>query len=267
MIKQALDEDIQSGDLTTDAILPKSMKSGARWTAKEEGIIAGLFIGEAVFQMLDENLEWNPMVEEGACVKPGDVLVEMEGNSRAILTGERTALNFVQRMCGIATTAGRYVNALQDANTQILDTRKTLPGHRVLDKYAVRTGGGNNHRKGLYDMILIKENHIAIAGSIQKAVDKAKKHSPKFKIEIETTSLQEVEEALSAGADIIMLDNMSLDEMRDAVALINGRAQTEASGNIKLKKINEIAVTGVDFISVGALTHSVQAFDISQLIM
>lgn len=267
MIRRALDEDIQSGDVTTEAIVPELHMCNARWVAKEEGIVAGLFIAEAVFQMLDENLIWNPQVAEGARVQPGDVLVEMEGQSRAILTGERTALNFVQRMSGIATAAGQYSDALKDSATKILDTRKTVPGLRVLDKYAVRIGGGTNHRVGLYDMVLIKENHIAIAGGIKEAVRKAGKVTSGVKIEVETTTLQEVEEALSAGADIIMLDNMSIDEMRKAVKFIDGRAQTEASGNVTLQSVNEIAATGVDFISVGALTHSVKAFDISQLIL
>jgi nicotinate-nucleotide pyrophosphorylase (carboxylating) len=266
LIRQALAEDVQSGDLTTEAIVPANMTSRARWIAKEEGVIAGLFIGESVFQMLDNKLKWNCKVKEGDHVQRGDVLVEIEGNSRALLTGERTALNFVQRMSGIATAANQYANKLKGTGTKILDTRKTVPGLRVLDKYAVKTGGGTNHRAGLYDMVLIKENHISIAGSIKEAVGKARKKFPDVKIEVEATSLQEVRKALKAGADIIMLDNMSISDMRKAVELTDGTTQTEASGNVTLESINEIAATGVSFISVGALTHSVSAFDISQLI-
>jgi nicotinate-nucleotide pyrophosphorylase (carboxylating) len=267
LIEHSLKEDIQSGDLTTNAIVPQSAKSSGRWIAKQQGIVAGLFIGEAVFEMLDENVSWNPQVQEGELVEPGDVLVNFTAESRALLTGERTALNFVQRMSGIATAAHQYIGTLNGYSTKILDTRKTVPGMRVLDKYAVRTGGAENHRAGLFDMVLIKENHIAIAGGIEEAVQRAKKHAPDTKIEVETTSLGDVEQALDAGVDMIMLDNMSTEEMKEAVRLIDNRACTEASGNITPERLNEIASTGVDYISAGALTHSVNAFDISQLII
>jgi nicotinate-nucleotide pyrophosphorylase (carboxylating) len=267
LVRRALEEDIQSGDLTTEGIVPEDVTSRARWTAKEEGVAAGLFVGEAVFWMLDESLRWEPKVEEGDRVQVGDVLVEMEGKSRALLTGERTALNFVQRMSGIATAAAAYADQLKDTGTKVLDTRKTVPGLRALDKYAVKTGGGTNHRAGLFDMVMIKENHIAVAGGIAEAVRRAKNGSPRVKIEVETTSLREVEQALEAGADVIMLDNMSTDEMKKAVQFVSGRVETEASGNVTLERISEIVATGVDYISVGALTHSVRAFDISQMII
>ncbi|MBN2731141.1 MAG: carboxylating nicotinate-nucleotide diphosphorylase [Balneolaceae bacterium] len=266
LVRRALAEDVQSGDLTTERIVPADMQSRAQWVAKEEGIVAGLFVGEAVFRSLDVDIEWSPKVEDGQTVHPGDVLVEMQGQSRALLIGERTALNFVQRMSGIATATSRYVNVLKGTGTTILDTRKTVPGLRALDKYAVKAGGGTNHRTGLYDMVLIKENHIRIAGGIGEAVAKAKTGTPEVKIEVETTSLNEVKQALEAGVDIIMLDNMSLSDMKKAVELIDGRAQTEASGNVTIDRLREIANCGVDFISAGALTHSVSAFDISQLI-
>lgn len=267
IIRQALDEDIQSGDITTNRIVPAEMRCHARWIAKEEGVVAGLFVAEAVFRALDSSVVWTPNAEEGETVQPGDVLVEIKGNSRALLTGERTALNFVQRMSGIATATHRYVAELKGTNTKILDTRKTVPGLRALDKYAVKAGGGTNHRAGLYDMVLVKENHVRIAGGIADAVQKVRNADSEVRIEVETTDINEVKGAVLSEADIIMLDNMSNDEMKEAVELINGRAKTEASGNVTLERLKEIAVTGVDYISVGALTHSVRAFDISQLIM
>lgn len=266
LVRRALNEDIHAGDLTTERIVPAQMRSRAQWIAKQEGIIAGLFVGAAVFRFLDEDVNWMPNVQEGAWVQSGDILVEIESNSRALLTGERTALNFVQRMSGIATATNRYITILKGTKTKILDTRKTVPGLRALDKYAVKAGGGTNHRNGLYDMVLIKENHIAIAGSISNAVTRARLGNTDVKIEVETTALHEVEEAVEAGADIIMLDNMSAEMMKKAVELIDRRAQTEASGNVTIDRLKEIAACGVDFISVGALTHSVTAFDISQLI-
>lgn len=266
IVRHALEEDIRSGDVTTNRIVPATAKSRARWIAKGSGVIAGLFVGETVFKALADSIEWSPCVQEGESVSPGDVLVEIEGSSRALLTGERTALNFVQRISGIATKTRQYVNELEGTGTQILDTRKTVPGLRTLDKYAVKAGGGTNHRTGLYDMVLIKENHIRIAGGIAKAVEKVRREGSSIKIEIETTNLTEVEEALAAGADIIMLDNMSNDAMAQAVQIIAGNAKTEASGNVTLSRLKEIAACGVDYISSGALTHSVTAFDISQLI-
>lgn len=262
----ALEEDIRTGDVTTNALVPPGHRSCGVWTARQEGVVAGLFVGEAVFQALDPQMEWTPRVAEGERVQEGDILVEMEGRSRALLSGERTALNFVQRMAGIATAAATYSRLLAQTPVKILDTRKTVPGQRALDKYAVKAGGGTNHRHGLYDLAMIKENHIAAAGGLRPAVEGVRQYSPELKVEVETTSLEEVNEALESGADIIMLDNMSSERMREAVAMIGGRAQVEASGNITRQRLQEVAATGVDFISAGALTHSVTAFDISQRI-
>lgn len=266
LIRIALEEDIGGGDVTTDRIVTKSEKSSACWKAKEKGIAAGLYVGEKVFNTLDKEIRWEPQIEEGARVKSGDILVEMEGQSRALLTGERTALNFVQRISGIATATRRFTNILDGTNTKILDTRKTLPGFRALDKYAVKTGGGENHRMGLFDIALIKENHITVAGGIMQAVEAVRNGQPEVKIEVETTNFAEVKEAVAAGADMIMLDNMSIYEMQKSVDYIKGRAKTEASGNVTIESVKEIAAAGVDYISVGTLTHSVTAFDISQLI-
>lgn len=264
LIRQAFDEDIKDGDITTDAIIDKGRKADAVWKAKAQGIVAGLDIAKAVFCALDAELEWSPEVEDGGKVEAGKLIVEMHGSCRSILTAERTALNIVQRMSGIATRTHRLVQAIADYPTKILDTRKTVPGLRKLDKYAVEAGGGTNHRMGLFDMAMIKDNHIVAAGSIQKAVEMVRKKNPKVKVEVETTTIEQVNEALAAGADVIMLDNMSTDLMKEAVALVSNRAKTEASGNITLQRVQEVAATGVDYISVGALTHSVKAFDISQ---
>ncbi len=266
-IQFALNEDIGGGDVTTESIIPENFVSTACWSAKQDGIVAGLFIGEKVFRSLDENIRWHSIVEEGETVKAGDVIAQIEGRSRALLSGERTALNFVQRMSGIATKTNNFVKRLEGTKTKILDTRKTMPGSRALDKYSVKIGGGENHRIGLHDMALIKENHAVIAHSITRAVERTRSNAPDVKIEVEVSSLIEVKEALKAGADIILLDNMSNQTMKEAVDWINGRAKTEASGNISLERLEEVAATGVDFISVGALTHSVEAFDISQLII
>jgi nicotinate-nucleotide pyrophosphorylase (carboxylating) len=234
------------------------------WKAKENGIIAGLHVAESVFKKLDPDLIWEEAVEDGGRVREGEILVEMKGRSRAILTAERTALNFVQRMSGIATVTSEYVALLEDSDTKILDTRKTAPGLRIFDKYAVAMGGGENHRMGLYDLAMIKDNHIVAAGGIKKAVQQVRKKHPDLNIEVETTNIEQLKEALNVEADIIMLDNMSLDDMSRAVSVIKNRALIEASGNITLNNVREVAQTGVDFISIGALTHSVKAFDISQ---
>lgn len=266
LIQTALKEDIGSGDVTTESIVLENAQSNASWQAKQDGIIAGLLIGEKVFKQLDYNVKWIPQVIEGQLVKKGDILVTIEGLTRALLTGERTALNFVQRMSGIATKTAEYAKQLEGTNTRILDTRKTLPGFRVLDKYAVKTGGGENHRMGLFDMALIKENHITAAGSITSAIESVHALHADVQIEVETTAIDEVKEALNAGADMIMLDNMSNEVMKQAVKLIDGKAKTEASGNITFSRLKEVAGCGVDFISAGSLTHSVEAFDISQII-
>ncbi|OGU62944.1 MAG: nicotinate-nucleotide diphosphorylase (carboxylating) [Ignavibacteria bacterium RBG_13_36_8] len=263
IIAIALEEDIKTGDITTDLIIPEKAKTKAYILAKEEGVIAGLPIAEMVFRKLDKNIGWKEEIKDGAHVKPGVVLARIEGSHRAILTGERTALNFLQRISGIATLTARYVDALKGFKTKILDTRKTFPGMRLLDKYAVEKGGGTNHRIGLYDMVLIKDNHIKVAGSITKAVEQIKgKVDSSIKIEVETTTLDEVKEALASGVDIIMLDNMTNEMMSEAVRVIGGRALVEASGSINIDRVKEITQTGVDFISVGALTHSVKALDI-----
>jgi len=267
LIELALHDDVGTGDITTDNIIPAETRRKAKMVAKAAGVIAGLPIAEMVFRKLDADLVWNPKVEEGDKVKVGDVLVEFEGSYRALLTGERTALNFLQRLSGIATMSAKYAEAVKDFHTQILDTRKTLPGFNKLDKYAVKTGGGTNHRHGLHDMAMIKDNHIEVAGGITAAVKAVRsKIEPGIQIEVETTTLEQVQEAIDAGADIIMLDNMDNDTMRKGVELIAGRAKVEASGNMTLERLQEVAATGVDYISIGALTHSVTALDISQRI-
>lgn len=264
LIEQALKEDIGSGDITTNALIPDEMFSTATMTAKAGGIVAGMEVAEAVFRLLSPQITWKPMVQDGDRIAKGDLLVEMSGPFRTLLTGERLALNFLQRMSGIATMTGLFVEQVAGFGTKILDTRKTVPGLRLLDKYAVKTGGGENHRIGLYDMVLIKDNHIKVAGGIKKAVEQIRLQVPaEMKIEVETTSIAEVEEALEMKADIIMLDNMSNETMKTCVGIINHRAKVEASGNMNLERVKEVAATGVDYISIGALTHSVTALDIS----
>ncbi len=261
-------EDIGDGDITTNNLVPPDKNKTAILVAKEEGVIAGLPVAEMVFKKFDKNIEWNEKLPDGSKVKRGDILVEFTGNYRALLTGERKALNFLQRLSGIATYASLCMNEIEGHNVEILDTRKTLPGYRHLDKYAVRMGGASNHRFGLYDMVMIKDNHIQIAGGIKQAVDAIRKKVPKsIKIEVETTNMDQVRQALDADVDIIMLDNMSSKMMREAVKLINKRAKIEASGNMTIKRIHKVASTGVDYISIGALTHSVKALDISQRII
>lgn len=267
LIRLALEEDIQTGDITTDLIIPEGATTKAFMKAKENGVISGLDIAEMVFRALNKNIKWKAEVKDGAKVKVGTIIARIKGSHRALLTGERTALNFLQRMSGIATVTSQYVEALAEYKTKILDTRKTLPGHRLLDKYAVKIGGGTNHRIGLYDMVMIKDNHIKIAGSITQAVEQIKaKVKPGIKIEVETSNLAEVKEALECKVDIIMLDNMSTEMMKEAVALIEGKSLSEASGSIKIDRVKEIAEAGVDFISIGALTHSVKALDIGMYI-
>lgn len=264
LIDLAIDEDIASGDVTTDSIIPESTAAVATMTAKADGVISGLPIVEKVFRRFQKDIVFTPLVHDGDRVQKGDVILRIEGSYPALLKAERTALNFFQRMSGIATETARYVAELEGKHTQLLDTRKTAPGMRVTDKMAVKDGGGTNHRMGLYDMAMIKDNHIKMAGSIARAVEQVRSHIPSWmKIEVETTNLDEVKEALEARADIIMLDNMSTSMMRDAVNIIGGRAKTEASGNMTLGRLREVAATGVDYISVGALTHTVKALDIS----
>lgn len=264
LIDQAFKEDIGSGDVTTDAIIDEHAQAEATWTAKDKGVIAGINVAGQVFERLDPDLQWMPEAEDGEYIATGTEIVAMRGRGRAILTAERIALNITQRMSGIASKTRQFVEAIKGLDTQILDTRKTVPGLRLLDKYAVKAGGGQNHRIGLYDLAMIKDNHITAAGNISQAVRKVRSRHPDMKIEVETTTLRQVKEALSVHADIIMLDNMSPGLMRKAVEMIGDQAKTEASGNITLQSVRKVAETGVDYISVGALTHSVEAFDISQ---
>jgi len=267
IINLALKEDIGSGDVTTNLIVPDFQKGIAEIFVKEDGVIAGLNVANEIFKRLNNKITFRKFVKEGDKVSKGTKIAEVKGSLRTLLTGERTALNFLQRMSGIATFTAKFVAQLEGLNTKILDTRKTVPCLRMLDKYSVKIGGGTNHRFGLYDMVLIKDNHIKAAGSITRAVQLIrKKLKKKMKIEVETANLDEVKEALSNKVDIIMLDNMSLEMMEQAVKLIGGKAKVEASGNVTLENVRKIALTGVDFISVGALTHSVKALDISMKI-
>jgi len=264
LIDLSIKEDIAQGDITTNNIIPENSTAIAQIVSKTYGVIAGMPLAEIIFKKLDKNISFKQLFADGENVEPKNVLAEISGSYRAILSGERLALNFLQRMSGIATETQKYVKAIENYKTKILDTRKTIPGFRILDKYAVKTGGGTNHRFGLYDMVMIKDNHIKVAGSITNAVKQIKKNiKQNIKIEVETTNLEEVKEALKANADIIMLDNMSIDIMKQAVKIINHKSLSEASGNMSLDKVKEVAATGVDFISVGALTHSVKAMDIS----
>ena len=262
-IRRALAEDIGPGDVTTNAIIPARAEMRGRIVAKQDGIVAGLDVARAVYEMVDPKVEFTACVEEGAQVQNRDLLAQVTGPARALLTGERTALNFLGRMSGIATMTGRYMDALTGTKAVVLDTRKTVPGLRDLDKLAVKRGGGQNHRHALYDMVLIKDNHIDFAGSITRAVELARAAAGDLQIEVETRSLADVSEALSLGVDWIMLDNMSNETMRDAVKLVKGRAKLEASGNVTFDNLRSVAETGVDYISVGALTHSVIVFDVS----
>lgn len=268
LIDMAFAEDIGDGDITTQNLINAEDAKTSNFVAKADGVVAGLALAEMVFRRLDQKLEWNEFLKDGSQVVAGDVIATFKGSYGALLTGERTALNFLQRMSGIATYASLCMQAVEGTKVEILDTRKTLPGYRFLDKYAVRMGGASNHRIGLYDMVMIKDNHIQVAGGITAAVEAIRKNIPKsIKIEVETTSLEQVKEAVAADADIIMLDNMSIEQMKEGVEYIAGRAKVEASGNMTLERIAEVARTGVDFISIGALTHSVQALDISQRII
>lgn len=267
LIEQALLEDIHTGDITTLAVVPGNRPAEARLIAKEALVAAGLGTAGRVFQRLDPAVRFSAAVVDGDRVDCGTVLATVAGDAAALLQGERVALNLLQRMCGIATLTAQYVAAVTGLPVRIVDTRKTTPGLRQLEKYAVRVGGGTNHRTGLYDGVLIKENHIAAAGGITEAVRRARAYIPHtMKVEIETETAAQVDEALAAGADIIMLDNMGLDEMRAAVVTIAGRALVEASGGVNLQSVRAIAETGVDIISIGALTHSPRAMDISLLL-
>lgn len=262
-IRKALDEDIGVGDVTTNLLVAPEASAVARIIAKQDGFVSGLSIAQAVFLMLDVDMRFSLNAGDGAEVTSGQLLLESKGSARAILTGERTALNFLGRMSGIATLTRKFVKVVAGTKATILDTRKTAPGLRAIDKLAVQHGGASNHRFGLYDMILIKDNHIDSAGSISDAIRVVKAADNQLEIEVEAKNIKEVQEALDLGVKRILLDNMSLAEMRDAVAINDGRAKFEASGSVTLQNVREIAETGVDFISVGALTHSAPAFDVS----
>jgi len=264
LFKQALKEDVGFGDITTRTLFPKSIQAKAVIQAKQEGILAGLPVAKAVFKQVDLKLRFKLIVRDGDRVKPGMIIAHLQGDGRSILKGERVALNFLQHLSGVATLTAQFVEAVKGTKAKVLDTRKTTPGLRTLEKYAVRMGGGQNHRMNLSNGLLIKDNHIALAESLSKAVQQAKRKAPRgFKVEVEATNLKEVEEAILAKADIILLDNMAVSQLKEAVTRINGRALTEASGGINLKNVREIASTGVDFISIGALTHSAAALDFS----
>jgi nicotinate-nucleotide pyrophosphorylase (carboxylating) len=262
-ICRALAEDVGSGDATTDSIVPLVARAKAQIVAKQLGVIAGLEIARTVFHELDDQIVFTPRVSDGSAVSPGQVLADVSGSARGLLTGERTALNFLGRMSGIATLTRQFVEAVAGTQAVILDSRKTAPGLRTTDKLAVRLGGGENHRHGLFDMVLIKDNHIDYAGSLREAVRLVRDSGTNLEIEVEARSIQEVREALALKVERIMLDNMTLEMMREAVHLNRGAAKLEASGNVTLATVREIAETGVDYISVGALTHSPQTFDVS----
>jgi nicotinate-nucleotide pyrophosphorylase (carboxylating) len=262
-VQHALNEDIGSGDITTNSIVPPGAMMHGQIISKQAGIIAGLDIAKSVYQVLDPGVLFESRVADGSEVSNRQVLAIVSGSARALLTGERTALNFLGRMSGIATLTHQFVDAVRGTNAIILDTRKTAPGLRILDKLAVLQGGGQNHRKGLYDMILIKDNHIDFAGSISEAVRMARDAKTGLEIEVEARTLEDVEISLSLGVERILLDNMSCDKMRQAVMMTAGKAKLEASGNITLENVRPVAETGVDFISTGALTHSVKVLDVS----
>ena len=263
-VRRALSEDIGNGDLTAD-LIPAGETAQARVICREAAVLCGTAWVDEVFRQLGGAVEVSWLLADGADVQPGAAVCQLAGNTRTLLTGERTALNFLQLLSGTATTTRRYVTLLANTGTRILDTRKTIPGLRTAQKYAVACGGGCNHRMGLYDAILIKENHIRAAGGIAKAVHEARRHNRQIEVEVE--DLDQLAAAIDAGADTIMLDNFDTDRMRQAVIINDGRARLEASGNMDMKGIPEVAATGVDFISVGALTKNVQAIDFSMRIM
>jgi len=264
IIEIALKEDFPRGDITSESCIPSQSSSEAVFLAKEGGVLAGIDVAQGVFYKIDIRLEFKKHLEDGREFMSGDILARAKGNSISILKGERTALNFLQRMSGIATKTRKFVQALEGTKTKILDTRKTTPGLRMLEKYAVRMGGGESHRFSLSEMVLIKDNHIKIIGSVSEAVKRAKnKVKKRVKIEVETKNLDEVKEAVESGADIVMLDNMPLEKMREVVAWVKGKVPVEVSGKVILKKIRDIASLGVDYISVGSLTHSYKSLDIS----
>jgi nicotinate-nucleotide pyrophosphorylase (carboxylating) len=268
LVRRALDEDIGSGDVTTDATVAADARAQALVTQKAPGTIYGLDAAEASFALLDPTMRFERLVEEGRWRAEGGPVLSIEGSARALLTGERTALNFLAHLSGVATLAARAARAVEGTGATVLDTRKTTPGLRLLEKAAVAAGGASNHRAGLFDAILIKENHIAAAGGIAEAIARAREAAPELAgtLEVEVRNPEEIEQALAAGAPRLLLDNMSVEELRAAAAQVAGRARLEASGNVTLENIRERALTGVDFISMGALTHSAPALDLSLLL-
>lgn len=264
LILQALQEDITSEDITTNAVMPEFRRGEVSLIAKQEGVLAGAWVFKRTFELLDPMTQVIFHASDGDIVKPGDTLATVTGDIRVLLSGERTALNYLQRMSGIATYTNALVKLLEGSKTKLLDTRKTTPNMRIFEKYAVKIGGGWNHRFNLSDGILLKDNHIGAAGSVKKAVEMAREYAPFVrKIEVETETLEMVKEALDAGADIIMLDNMSSEMMKESVAMIDGRAKTECSGNVAKENIQNYIDLGVDYISCGALTHSAPILDVS----
>ncbi len=264
LIKMALREDISSEDVTTNSVMPGPQAGEVELICKQDGVICGMDVYERVFKILDEDTIVEKYVKDGDKVTKGQLMAKVKGDIRVLLSGERVALNYLQRMSGIATYTNQVAKLLEGSKTVLLDTRKTTPNMRIFEKYAVKCGGGQNHRYNLSDGILLKDNHIGAAGSITKAVQMAKEYAPFVrKIEIETESLEQVKEAVEAGADIIMLDNMDVATMKEAVAIINGRAKTECSGNVTKENIKNIIDSGVDYVSSGALTHSAPILDIS----
>ena len=268
VVKSALAEDCVAADLTTEALIPVNLKGKASILVKRDGVLAGLNVAKEVFRQVDASLRFKALVKDGASVRKGLVVATIDGKVASILRAERTALNFLQHLSGVATETARYVEAVSGAKAVITDTRKTVPGLRTLEKYAVRMGGGQNHRMNLADGVLIKDNHQVALRShglgLKEVVKKACKHAPRaMRVEVEVESVKQAQEALSAGADIIMLDNMKVEDMRKAVKLVKGKALLEASGGITLDNVRSVAETGVDYISIGALTHSAKALDIS----
>ncbi len=264
LLLAALKEDITNEDISTSCVMPRPRKGEVDLICKEDGIICGLQIFERVFTLLEDGLEAEFYVADGDGVKKGQIMATLRGDIRTLLSGERTALNFLQRMSGIATYTHEIAGLLKGSATRLLDTRKTTPNNRIFEKYAVRTGGGSNHRFNLSDGVMLKDNHISAAGGVKEAVERAKAYAPFVrKIEVEVEDLDMVKQAISAGADIIMLDNMSLDQMKEAIGLIDGRAEVEVSGNITHKNIKDLLTLGIDYISSGAITHCAPILDIS----
>lgn len=264
LIRMALKEDISSEDVSTNAVMPEAKAGKVDLICKQDGIVAGLDVFQRVFELLDESTECKFFVKDGDTVTAGTLMGEVYGDIRVLLSGERTALNYLQRMSGIATYTNSVAKLLEGSNTKLLDTRKTTPNMRIFEKYAVRVGGGNNHRYNLSDGVLLKDNHIGAAGGVKEAVRMAKEYAPFVrKIEVEVENLDMVKEALEAGADIIMLDNMSKEDMKAAVLMVKGKAETECSGNVTMENIKNIMDIGVDYVSSGALTHSAPIMDIS----